>query len=180
MKTEAAMQRLLAAVPLFHELTRDELSTFLALCHQEEVPAGYVVIEEGERGRHMFAVMSGKLKVTRRAENNEQIWLADIMAGDVFGELALVDYGERSASVTVIDPCRLLRFDRMDVIKLPPTLVAKLYRNVGNSMAHRLRQISGVATILLAEKQGAEAAPAAGDASANGFSAPEQRVVIRR
>jgi CRP-like cAMP-binding protein len=161
-------------------LTPEELGEFLGLCQQEEVPANYVVIEQGERGRHLFAVMSGKLKVTRKAKDHDPVWIADIKPGDVFGELALVDYGERSASVTTIEPSRLLRFDRMDVIKLPPMLVAKLYRNVGNLMAQRLRATNSVVTVLLAEKQEAEDERVQETEEGSGFALPQQRTVIRR
>jgi CRP-like cAMP-binding protein len=190
MKTDSPIQRLLANVPLFRDLTPEELGTFLAHCQQEEVPAGCNIIEQGEHGRHLFAVMSGALAVYRKADTSiEPIAIATVKSGDVFGELALVDFGERSASVTATEPCRLLRFDRMDVVKLPPTLLSKLYRNVGMSMASRLRQTNGTVTVLLAEKltSGDKPTQTAGDASehdddgkGSGFAAPKQRTVIRR
>ncbi|MDN3578153.1 cyclic nucleotide-binding domain-containing protein [Chitinimonas viridis] len=179
MNAESPLHKLLAAVPLFHELTPDELATFLSHCRQEEVPAGYVLIEQGERGRHLYAVMSGGLKVSRKAGEAEPVQLAVLRAGDVFGELALVDFGERSASVTTTEPCRLLRFDRLDVVKLPPMLLAKLYRNVGTLMAGRLRETNSLVSVLLAEK--APAAVAADDETqGSGFALPQQRTVIRR
>lgn len=188
MKTESPIQRLLATVPLFRDLTTEELSVFLAQCKQEEVPAGYAVVEQGERGRHLFAVMSGQLAVTRRPEGGdsiEPIAIATVRAGDVFGELALVDFGERSASVTATEPCRLLRFDRLDVVKLPPVMLGKLYRNVGMLMAARLRQTNSTVTVLLAEKQASEVKDDAspgddGEQQGSGFAVPKQRTVIRR
>jgi CRP-like cAMP-binding protein len=183
MKKDDPIHRLLANVPLFRDLTPDELAMFLSHCQQEEIPAGYHVIEQGEHGRQLFAVMSGRLAVTRRAEDSlDPIPLATVKGGDVFGELALVDFGERSASVTATEPCRLLRFDRLDVVKLPPGLLAKLYRNVGMLMAGRLRQTNSTVTVLLAEKLASEdeAAVSDDDSGGNGFSAPKQRTVIRR
>lgn len=188
MKPDSPLQRLLASVPLFRDLTPDELGAFLAQCKQEEVPAGCVVIEQGEHGRHLFAVMSGELAVTRRAEGGagvEPIAIATLGSGDVFGELALVDFGERSASVTAIEPCRLLRFDRMDVVKLSPQMLSKLYRNVGMLMAVRLRQTNSTVTVLLAEKQASEdkediLLDEDGEPVGSGFATPKQRTVIRR
>ncbi|WP_374358368.1 cyclic nucleotide-binding domain-containing protein [Chitinimonas sp.] len=182
MSTSSPLQRLLASVPLFRDLSPEELASFLAQCQQEEVPAGTAIISQGERGRHLFAVMSGSLSVSRRPEGMEgvePITLATVKAGEVFGELALVDFGERSASVTATEACRLLRFDRLDVVKLSPLLLSKLYRNVGMLMAARLRQTNSTVTVLLAEKQHEDeaASPPAPD---NGFAAPSQRTVIRR
>jgi CRP-like cAMP-binding protein len=182
MKSDSAIQRLLSSVPLFRDLTHEELASFLGHCRQEEVPAGCVVIEQGERGRHLFAVMSGMLGIVRKQDDAvAPIEIATVGAGEVFGELALVDYGERSASVVAREPCRLLRFDRMDVVRLQPTLLCKLYRNVGMSMANRLRQTNGTVTVLLAEKLANEdKAVEATSGGNNNFAAPEQRVVIRR
>lgn len=182
MKSQQAMQRLLATVPLFQGLSPDELLLFLSHCRQQEIADQIAVIKEGEHGRHLYAVMSGKLQVQRRGQNGETVELATLSAGDVFGELALIDFGERSASVVSSEPCRLLGFDRLDMVKLPAELAAKLYRNVGTLMAERLRRSNSLVTVLLGRRDlpVLEDETERAEADGNGYSMPKQRVVIRR
>lgn len=176
MKIPANVLTLLTKVPLFRDLTPDELADFLDHCRQESLRPGYKIIEQGEHGRHLFAVMSGTLSVSRLAPDGmSDIPLATIGPGEVFGELALVDFGERSASVTTNEAVRVLRFDRMDVIKLQPMLLAKLYRNVGMAMAERLRHSNKSVTMLLAEK-----IEPAEEPMVDGFTPQAQRRVLHR
>lgn len=176
MKNSALLTKLLKSVPLFQELTTDELTGFLSHCRQQELPAGCTVVSQGEHGRHLYVVLSGQVEVLRRVDEREVVKLATLWAGEVFGELALVDFGERSASVTATEMSRVLSFDRMDVVKLAPSLLAKLYRNVGAMMASRLRETNSIVSVLLAEKAAEEDAQLVG----SGFTAPSQRKVLRR
>jgi CRP-like cAMP-binding protein len=145
----AALHRLLARVPLFAGLSPAALEAFLNHCAQETVPAGTVLIEQGEHGRHVYVLLSGRLKVSHHDAAGSEDVLAELGPGEATGELALVDYAPRSATVRAATECRVLRFDRMDLIKLDPALCAQLYHNVGAMLARRLRQTNAFVSELL-------------------------------
>jgi MFS family permease len=73
----------------------------------EDVPAGRVVVVEGDTGDRMWVVISGTVAVTRQ-ENP----VATLGPGDVFGEIALLSNRPRIATVTALEPCGLLTLDR--------------------------------------------------------------------
>jgi CRP-like cAMP-binding protein len=72
--------------------------------------AGEVLFTEGDPGRDMFVIQSGKVQLTRRARGGDQ-HLATLPAGEFFGEMAVVNNQPRSATATVIEDARLLVID---------------------------------------------------------------------
>jgi CRP/FNR family cyclic AMP-dependent transcriptional regulator len=79
---------------LFSECTDDELERIAALTHPIRVPAGHVVMREGDEGTEFYVVVDGTYRVTVEGEP-----VADVTAGSFFGEMALLDGGTRSATV---------------------------------------------------------------------------------
>jgi len=68
---------------------------------------GTVLFREGELGRDMFIVQQGKVQVRKRVGNSERV-LAELSAGEFFGEMALLIGQDRSATVEVIEDSKLL------------------------------------------------------------------------
>ena len=66
-------------------------------------------MQEGEAGAGLFILVEGKVRVTQSAGPGQPPReIATLQAGEVIGEMALLDDLPRSASVTAIDPCRCL------------------------------------------------------------------------
>lgn len=76
-----------------------------------------VIIREGEDGDYYYLIDSGRAKVTRHVGGVDML-LADLKAGDVFGEEALVSGGKRNATVTMRSNGVLLRLSRQDFLAL--------------------------------------------------------------
>ena len=74
------------------------------------VPAGTVVFKEDESGREMFVIQSGKVRLTRQVRGEEQM-LADLAAGEFFGEMSILNDKPRSATATIIEDAQLLVLD---------------------------------------------------------------------
>jgi len=70
-------------------------------------PKGTVLFREGDLGRDMFIVQQGKVRVKKRVGSTERI-LAELCAGEFFGEMALLIGLDRSATVEVIEDSKLL------------------------------------------------------------------------
>jgi CRP-like cAMP-binding protein len=86
-----ALQR----VPLFAELSRQELKRIAGVFKERRFAAGETVIQQGSGGAAFFVIDSGEATVA--VDGKEQ---RTLKAGDHFGELALIDEGTRTATVT--------------------------------------------------------------------------------
>jgi CRP-like cAMP-binding protein len=98
-----ALQR----IALFAEVPGRTLAAVAQRASEVEVAADAPVIAEGATDDHLFAVVSGRLRVHRGEQT-----LATIEAGATVGELAALVPEPRSASVTALDPALLLRIDK--------------------------------------------------------------------
>lgn len=70
-------------------------------------PKGTVLFREGDLGREMFIIQQGKVQVRKRVGKTEEV-LAELSAGEFFGEMALLIGMDRSATVEVIEDSKLL------------------------------------------------------------------------
>src|SRR4051794_18253614 len=93
----------LREVPLFAKLSKHELETLARVTDQVDVPAEHVLTAEGDFGREFYVIDSGAAEVTRGGEH-----VADLAAGDFFGEIALIEEQKRTATVTTTEPSSLL------------------------------------------------------------------------
>jgi CRP/FNR family transcriptional regulator, cyclic AMP receptor protein len=94
---------LLRQVPLFAGIGRRELERLGMLTDEIDLPKGRVLMRQGDRGEEMFIILSGSARVER-----EGVFVVDRGAGDWMGEIALVDEGPRTATVTLTSDSRLL------------------------------------------------------------------------
>jgi len=94
---------LIKEVPLFAGLSKSQLGEIAQLADEVSVPAGKVLIAEGDRGRQFFVLTEGAADVRRKGRKINRM-----TKGDFFGEIALVSDRLTTASVTVTEPSRLL------------------------------------------------------------------------
>jgi CRP/FNR family cyclic AMP-dependent transcriptional regulator len=110
--------RLLQRVPLFSELSRDDLEQISRVAVARNYPRGVRVFHEGDRSDACYIVRSGDLRVTREHSDGRAIALATLGPGDIFGELAMLDGEARSASVEALSECELLALPAGDVRRM--------------------------------------------------------------
>ena len=89
------VDQILAGVALFSECPTGELSYVARLCTEAHVPAGKVLAHEGKYGHEFFVVARGSAVVSIMGDT-----IAVLGPGDFFGEIALLDGGRRTATVT--------------------------------------------------------------------------------
>jgi len=94
---------LLKATPLLAELDRRELEEVGRLADEVDVPAGRVLMKEGESGHEFFVIVDGNVRIARGGAT-----VRDLGPGDFFGEVALLSEGPRTATATTETPARLL------------------------------------------------------------------------
>ena len=123
----------LERVPLFADLNRRELREVARLFKERRFPQGETVMKEGLGGASFFVIESGEAIVT--VGGNER---ATLKAGDYFGEVALIDEGDRSATVTASTDvvCHGLTFwEFRPLVQTNPTIAWNLLQ----TLAKRLR-----------------------------------------
>jgi CRP/FNR family transcriptional regulator, cyclic AMP receptor protein len=108
-------RQLIARVPLFTELSPGELERIAAVAIPRSFPKGVRVFHEGDHSDACYIVRNGDLRVTREHSDGRAIALATLGPGDIFGELAMLDGGTRSASVETLTDCELLGLPATDV-----------------------------------------------------------------
>ena len=101
---------------LFGDLAAAELDKLLSHARLEHYPAGRTIFMKGSPARSMMAVVAGHIKISALAQGGREVVLAIINAGDIFGEIALLDGGARTADAMALSDCDLLVIDRRDFI----------------------------------------------------------------
>lgn len=126
----------------FSGLGPEETASLLQLTDIQSIPAGQRIVAAGEDGHCLFVILEGTARVTAESGGRE-VELAILSEGDFFGEVSLVDDGPRSATVTALDSCTLLRITRMTIgvlAGLQPSAAILILGAIGRALVKRLRQ----------------------------------------
>lgn len=115
---------LVSPLPLFSSLEREGLRALIECFEMFTVPAGKEVIREGEEGAEAYIVARGELEVRRSSQNEHErepgddVTLARLTNGALFGEMALLSRAPRAASVVACRPSILLmaRREALEVV----------------------------------------------------------------
>jgi CRP/FNR family cyclic AMP-dependent transcriptional regulator len=111
----------LRAVPIFESLDDDAADTICSLLKTEEYPAGSVLFRAGDAGDSMYLIEDGKVQISMRASDGEELILAVLAQGDFFGEMALIDGKPRSANASVVEPSCLAMLSRQHFLSFLST-----------------------------------------------------------
>lgn len=106
---------LLARVPLLADLEAGELERIAQVAIPRSFPSGARVFHEGDRSDACYLIRSGEVRVTREHSDGRAIALATLGAGELVGELAMLDGGVRSASVEALSDVELLAVSANDM-----------------------------------------------------------------
>jgi len=119
---------LLRKVPFFSDTSEYEFSKAAAKLVQRTIPAGKTIIRQGERGETLYLIARGVVRVSR-SSNGKEHDLATLIAGDFFGEMALLHKDPRTATCRAVSPAavyELRRKDFDDVCRACPGIQAAL------------------------------------------------------
>ena len=106
--------RHLALVPLFRRLDDHELMKLAEEVDQVSFKSGEAIFHEYDQGDALYLVESGAVRIWVNDDDAQQITLSELKDGDFFGELSVLDKGERSANATATSDCVLHRLRRDD------------------------------------------------------------------
>jgi len=128
--------------PLLRNLSMWEARKIVLLGMLRSVAREEYVVRRGERDTAMFMVVSGRLRVKVAYEGGEKT-VQHLEPGDVLGEMALLEEGERSADVVAEEPSEVLRLDAASLDRLRrrfPYTSAKVFQNLARILSQRLRE----------------------------------------
>ena len=94
-------KELLRTVPIFSELTDDDIVSLARLSIRKHYAKDAVVFFENEEGDFFFMILDGRIKVTILGDDGREVILSLLGPGDFFGEMALLDVYGRVARVIV-------------------------------------------------------------------------------
>ena len=128
---------LLARVPVFETLAREQLEQVAHVAVPRQFEAGEVVFREGDESDTCYVVRNGHTRAVRAHQDGRTITLASFGPGDIFGELAMFDNERRSATVEVTDRVEavaVLGADMRRLLQEHPGLAVKLVISLGRRL----------------------------------------------
>jgi CRP-like cAMP-binding protein len=141
--TTLAGKIMLQRSPLFRGLTPPALERIAELAGQRSFRNGEIVFSQGDPGDALYAVVTGKIRISAGAADGREMFLNIMEPGDTFGEIALLDGGTRTASATATLPSELVTIRRehfLGLLEREPRVALELLRLCGE----RLRWTSGL------------------------------------
>ena len=102
----------LRSVPLFASLGDESAGALRELLELELRPIGSVLFRKGEEGGAMYLIEGGRVRIHIKDRNGDEVTLAELAAGDFFGEMSILDGKPRSATATVAEDAHLAVLSR--------------------------------------------------------------------
>ncbi len=135
----------LQTVDIFSQLTSEEIESIVDRLHPLDIEPKKSIFQEGDEGRQLYIVESGKVAISIRLPNGTEREIVEFKSGDFFGEMSIFENAPRSASCSTKEKSRLLAMDDSDFFRLmaehPYTAIKIMFRML-NSITQRLRNTS--------------------------------------
>lgn len=109
---------LLAGVKMFDLLDEDDRIALAQVIDETTLPAGHTLFQTGDPGEALYIVQFGEIELFIKDTAGQKIVLTTAGPGDMFGELAMLDNGPRTATALTLSESQMLVLDRDDLILL--------------------------------------------------------------
>ncbi|MEO0730732.1 MAG: Crp/Fnr family transcriptional regulator [Pseudomonadota bacterium] len=148
MPSQLSLPDVLAATPIFSGLNTNALSDVAAAMNPVSFTSGQLICGRGDIGTELFVVLDGRVKVSVLNADGRELAFTHVRAGELFGEIAMFDGGERTADVTALTKVSAAALPRTAADELMRTY-PEIAQNVIRFLCGRLRQtdlqIEGIA-----------------------------------
>ena len=131
----------LTSVPIFASLNREQLQSLPGKMQPRRYQRGEVIFHEDDPADRIHIIVEGRVKISIASEDGRERDIALFQSGDCFGEMALLDGSNRSATATAVDATEtmvLFRQDFLDFLAENPELAA----DVNTLLVQRLRNVN--------------------------------------
>jgi CRP/FNR family transcriptional regulator len=136
-------KQFLHSLELFSDLKGGELGEMVHSLHARTYRPGEVVFVQGDIGRALFILETGKVELTRTGPDGKPVLLYTLKPGEFFGEMALLESLPRSATATAVEPSRLhlLYRTKLDaLLAAHPRIGVTIMRHLARLLSARLRR----------------------------------------
>jgi CRP/FNR family cyclic AMP-dependent transcriptional regulator len=137
------LKAFLVATPFFGGLSDASLDLLISMLVECRVEAGATVVAEGEPGRSMYVVHSGRVVVSKQGESGRAVRMADLGPGDFFGEMTLIEMQNRSATVVAESATVLYELTARNLYsyyKADIHAYVMVMQNINRELCRRLRR----------------------------------------
>jgi len=137
------LRAFLLATPFFGGLPEPSLDLLVSMLVERRFDAGATVVAEGDAGRSMFIVKSGRLAVSKRATAGSVVPISVLERGDFFGEMTLIEMQNRSATVVAEAPTVLYELTAQNLYACYKTDIHAyviVLQNINRELCRRLRR----------------------------------------
>ena len=135
--------QILKGVDLFNGLDNNQLQRMVSISQREVYDADAVIFSQGSHGDKMYVVMSGQVEIRFEGESGDKTALY-LGSGQIFGEMALLDQGARSATIVAVqDGTEVYAISSRDFVALCTADTAIGYimmRNMALDLSFKLRR----------------------------------------
>ena len=100
------------SVPLFASLDDEAAIRLRSLLAVRNIPPGTLIFKRGDKGDAMYLIERGKVRISVKDEEQQEITLAELARGDFFGEMTIIDGKRRSADAVVTEDARFAVLSR--------------------------------------------------------------------
>ncbi len=129
----------LRSVPLFASLDDDAARDLRNLLSEKNVPQNTRLFRQGDDGDAMYLIESGRVRISIRDHDKQELTLAELAQGDFFGEMSIIDGRQRSADAQVVEDSRLAVLSRdafLSFVRTKPDVALEML----SALTDRLRR----------------------------------------
>jgi CRP/FNR family transcriptional regulator, cyclic AMP receptor protein len=135
---------LLAGYPTFEGLSAADAAAISRELTKMSFESGSTILHEGKSIQALWIILSGECAVARTAVDGSETILAELKAGDVFGEMSFVRTAPHSATIRATTHVTVCTFTKEDFLKMASNRPAAAFRislNIAAVLAERLRRM---------------------------------------
>jgi CRP-like cAMP-binding protein len=111
----------LTAIPIFSELSPDEARRLAAFATETSAASGQILMKEGDYSVELIAIEEGTAEVIQAGRT-----VASLAAGDLIGEMGLLERRPRNADVIATSPMRLIKLTHWEIRRMSDATVARI------------------------------------------------------
>jgi CRP/FNR family transcriptional regulator len=142
-----SIEETLARVELFRDIDKDDMESLAKIVVTRQFKAGDVIVNEGEPGVALYIISKGRVEVIKgRIGFGQESIIANLAAGDFFGEMALFDDAPRSASVRALEDTECLVMSKWDLKTVFMATDGRVAFALLAVLARRIRSLNDAAT----------------------------------
>jgi len=138
---------LLRAHPFFKDLGNSVIERLAPRVITTKVKKGAVIFHKGDIGSKLYAVRAGAVRISAPSEQGKDAIFNLVVPGELFGEIAFLDGGQRTADAVAIDNCELMVIERRDFVPLlrdDPEVAIRLIKILCSRLRRTSEQVEDI------------------------------------